>query len=109
MRGVDNPRRAQQNWVLTAPDITGAVAQFLWVSGGREYLMRVPGVASAPLADAEVAGLLNWMIWTYDRDNAPSDFEPFSAIEVRRLRRVPLRAEASEMRAELLARKFRGD
>jgi cytochrome c551/c552 len=124
MRGVDNPRRAQQNWMLNcrgchgasarivtqaAPDIAGAVGQFLSVSGGREYLVRVPGVASAPLVDAEVAELLNWMIWTYDRDNAPSDFEPFSAPEVHRLRRMPLRAEASVLRADLLARKFRGD
>lgn len=89
------------------PDIAGAVAQFLSVSGGREYLVRVPGVASAPIADAELAELLNWMLWTYDRANVPHDFVPFSASEVESLRPFPLRTEAAHVRAALLAEKSR--
>jgi mono/diheme cytochrome c family protein len=120
MLGVDNPQRAQQSWILncrgchgaaaqgfsaSTPPIAGTVAGFLSVTGGRDYLVRVPGVATAPLPDSEVAELLNWMLWTYDARNIPSDFVPFSPSEVRRLRRNPLRTEAGRIRAQLLALK----
>ena len=35
--------------------MAGFVARFLQVPGGREYLARVPGVATAALSDADLA------------------------------------------------------
>ena len=32
---------------------------------GHRYLMRVPGVAQAPLADADLAELLDWLVATF--------------------------------------------
>jgi len=117
--GVENPQRAWQNWTLncqgchrldgsgsdaTAPGIAGTVAKFLWVSGGREYLVRVPGVATSPLSDADLAEVLNWMLWRFDRDHLPSGFEPYTAAEISPLRSRPLRLEASAVRSDLLRR-----
>jgi cytochrome c553 len=115
--GIDNPQRAWQNWTLncqgchrpdgtgssaTAPSLAGIVAQFLTVPGGREYLGRVPGVATSPLSDADLSEVMNWMLRRFDNEHVPANFQPFTAAEMRQLRRAPLRLEASRMRAELL-------
>ena len=80
------------------------MAKFLSVAQGREYLTRVPGVATSPLSDQELSELLNWMLWRFDREDMPSDFVPFTAAEVGDFRKRPLRLEASQMRSELLAK-----
>jgi hypothetical protein len=115
--GVTNPQRAWQNWTLncqgchrpdgtgsagTAPSLAGTVSRFLNVPGGREYLGRVPGVATSALASAELAELMNWMFWRFDKEHLPADFLPFTAEEIGRLRAQPLRLEASAMRNDLL-------
>jgi hypothetical protein len=86
----------------SVPGLAGSVAQFLGVPGGREYLVRVPGVAQAPLDDAALAAVLNWMLARYDAANLPSDFVPYTADEVRRLRRHPL-TDVDAVRKALLA------
>lgn len=116
-RGVSNVQRAWQNWTLncqgchrpdgtgsegTAPSLAGTVSKFLTVPGGREYLGRVPGVATSPLSSADLADLMNWMFWRFDKEHMPADFVPFTAAELGQLRTQPLRLEASQMRAELL-------
>jgi cytochrome c553 len=117
--GVGDTRRAWQNWTLncqgchrpdgtgsagTTPSLAGTVGAFLGASGGREYLVRVPGVATSALSDADLAEVLNWMLWRFDGGNVPYGFTPFTAAEIAPLRRVPLRLEASRMRADLLER-----
>lgn len=115
--GVANLRRAWQNWVLncqgchrpdgsgsasTAPALAHTVSKFLTVRGGREYLGRVPGVATSPVGNAELAELMNWIFWRFDKEHIPAGFRPFTADEIGPLRAQPLRLEASRMRAELL-------
>jgi mono/diheme cytochrome c family protein len=117
--GVENARRAWQNWTLncqgchrpdgtgsegTAPSLAGTVAKFLWVPGGREYLIRVPGVATSPLSSEDLAEVVNWMLWRFDREHVPAGFQPFTAAEIARGRTQPLRLEASQMRGDLLAK-----
>ena len=117
--GVSDAQFAWQNWTLncqgchrldgtgsdtTAPSLAGTVAKFLWVPGGREYLIRVPGVATSPLSDADLAEVMNWMLWRYDREHLPSNFRPYTADEMRPLRSRPLRLEAAGMRSDLLAK-----
>jgi hypothetical protein len=117
--GVDNPQRAWQHWTLncqgchrpdgtgstgTAPSLAGTVARFLSVPGGREYLGRVPGVATSPLSSADLSEVMNWMLWRFDKEHVPANFQPFTAAEIGQLRGAPLRLEASQMRAELLKR-----
>jgi hypothetical protein len=115
--GVENPQRAWQHWTLncqgchrpdgtgssgTAPSLAGTVARFLLVPGGREYLGRVPGVATSPLSSADLSEVMNWMLWRFDKEHIPLDFQPYSAAEIGQLRSAPLRLEASRMRADLL-------
>ena len=116
--GVENAQRAWQNWTLncqgchrfdgsgsdaTAPAIAGTVAKFLLVPGGREYLIRVPGVATSPLSDADLAEVMNWMLWRFDKEHLPATFQPYTAAEIAPLRAQPLRLEASQMRSSLLS------
>jgi mono/diheme cytochrome c family protein len=115
--GVGNPQLAWQHWTLncqgchrpdatgsaaTTPSLAGTAAKFLWVPGGREYLTRVPGVATSALSNADLAEVLNWLLWRFDPDDLPRNFQPFTAAEVGALRTRPLRLEASQMRADLL-------
>jgi cytochrome c553 len=115
--GVENPQRAWQNWTLncqgchrpdgtgsdeTAPSLAGTVARFLAAPGGREYLSRVPGVAASALSNADLAEVMNWMLWRFDKEHVPADFQPYTAAEIGQLRTRPLRLEASQMRAALL-------
>jgi len=73
-----------------APSFRDAVGKFLWVPGGREYLIRVPGTAQSELDDARTAALLNWMVREFSPDALPPDFVPYTADEVARWRGMPL-------------------
>lgn len=86
------------------PALSGTVAKFLSVPGGREYLIRVPGVAMAPLDDESIAELTNWMLREFDKENIPQDFKGYSANEVGSLRTSPLASEAGTVRAGLIAK-----
>jgi hypothetical protein len=72
------------------PQLKGFVGRFLYVEGGREYLVQVPGVAQAALDDAALAGVLNWMLETFSPAELPADFVPYSGEEVSRYRRDKL-------------------
>ena len=72
------------------PALAGSVARFLRAPEGRAFLVRVPGVANAPLADAELVALLEWTLRRFDAANLPADFVPYTADEVHRLRAEPL-------------------
>ena len=74
----------------SVPPLAGSVARFLAVPGGREYLVQVPGVAQAPLDDASLARVLNWMLERVDPTHVPAGFVPYAADEVGRLRAHPL-------------------
>ncbi|WP_246611145.1 cytochrome C [Aquisediminimonas profunda] len=112
-----NPR-ARQNWMLkcqgchradattkplNAPPLAGEVAKVLSVPGGREYLARVPGVATVNLPSDEVAELLNWTLIRFDPAHVPRDFRPYTGDEIETLRKHPLRVEAAAMRGRLHA------
>ncbi len=119
MRGVVSPAQAHNDYMLKCqgchrpdgsgdaasnPPLTGKVARFLAAPGGRDYLGRVPGVATTDLDDKRLADLLNWTLYRFDRAHVPADFKPYDAIEIGRLRKAPLRADASKMRADLVVR-----
>jgi len=68
--------------------------------GSREYWIRVPGAAQAPLTDERLAALMNWLLKRFT-DEAPEP--PYTASEVARLRREPLRDPVGERRRILTA------
>ncbi len=111
-------RSAQTMWMLNCqgchradgggtggavPPMPGIVARFLWVPGGREYLIRVPGVATSPLADDSLAVLVNWMLKKFDPENIPGEFTPYTPEEVSSLRELGAYGEeAGEIRVSLM-------
>lgn len=117
--GVSDPVQARVDYILKCqgchrpdgsgdsksnPPMNGLVARFLQVEGGREYLARVPGVATVNLDDRRVADLLNWSLYTFDPAHVPQGFKPYDASEIGRLRKAPLRTEAAATRRTLLAK-----
>ena len=80
-----------------APDLR-EIGVLLDVDGGRDYLGRVPGVAQAPVGDADLAALLNWVLT--EIAHAPPD-PAYTAREIAKLRAHPLRAPLAARRALL--------
>ncbi len=85
------------------PSLAGALGRFPCVSGGRAYLVQVPGSAHSPLSDAELASVLNWMVARFGPAEEASALVPYDAAEVMRHRASPL-VDVAATRAELLRR-----
>jgi len=83
------------------PPLLDSVSRFLAVPGGREYLAQVPGVAQAPLDDAALAAVMNWLLRRFDAAHLPEDFVPYAAAEIGRLRARPL-TDVEKVRTRLL-------
>ncbi len=73
------------------PSLHG-LSRLLEVPGGRAYLAAVPGVAQAPVNDAALAALLNWVIAEFSGDTPAA---PYTAEEMGELRATPLRDPAA--------------
>jgi hypothetical protein len=83
------------------PSIRRSLVLFSATAAGREYVIRVPGVAQSPLSDEETAALLNWMARNLSDLPLPPGFADYSAAEVKRSRDHPL-AEVRIVRARLM-------
>jgi cytochrome c553 len=83
------------------PSIRDTLVLFSGLPEGREYLLRVPGVAQAALSDPDLAMLMNWMVRNLSDVPLPQDFVEFTAAEVGTARRRPL-TEVTAQRARLL-------
>ena len=53
---------------------------------GRAYLVRVPGSSQAPLSDADLTRVVNWVLQEFNQDTLPERFKPLSEREVARAR-----------------------
>ena len=87
------------------PKMAGFVGNFLRVEGGREFLVRVPGVSQSALSDAQTAELLNWLLGPGGMAGAstPVDFQPYTGEEVSRVRHETI-LNLPGTRAGLIAR-----
>lgn len=83
------------------PEMKNFVGNFLRVPGGREYLVGVPGSANAPLNDALLAELLNWMLVEISANELPPDWQPYTEAEVASYRATPL-TDVEKIRARLV-------
>lgn len=116
--GVIDARQAHEDYVLKCqgchrpdgsgddhsnPAMRGVVARFLGVAGGREFLGRVPGVATTNLDDRRLANLLNWTLYRFDPAHIPAGFAPYTPEEIGRLRANPIRLDRVETRTRLVA------
>lgn len=99
-RGCHGPEGAGAEGAV--PSFRGQVARFLAIPGGREYLVRVPGVSQSELSDARLATLLNWLVREFDAPDLPADSAPYTELEIARIRRPPL-VDVESVRRRLLA------
>lgn len=63
------------------PDLREDLAYMIGFEAGRAYLVQVPGSSQAPLSDAALAEVLNWMMETY-YPQLDGDFERYTEAEV---------------------------
>ncbi|MGD8384437.1 MAG: cytochrome c [Lysobacterales bacterium] len=97
-------RAGGQGTANAVPALKDVVARFLSVPGGRQYLIRVPGVAGSPLADAPLSEVVNWMLKRFDPQDIPPDFKPYTADEVAAYRKMGAYGDqAGTIRATLTA------
>ncbi|MHC8285971.1 cytochrome C [Pseudomonas sp. XS1P51] len=85
------------------PRMAGFVGNFLKVPGGREFLVRVPGMSQSALNNAQLAELLNWLMREDGMagNSMPANYQPYSAEEVSALRQETM-LNLPGTRAELI-------
>ncbi len=83
------------------PSIRRSLVLFSASRQGRDYIVRVPGVAQSPLSDEETAALLNWMARNLSDVELPPGFVDYSVSEVQSRRGHPL-VEVSAERSRLM-------
>jgi mono/diheme cytochrome c family protein len=86
------------------PDVRGELGRLAAVPGGREYLIQVPGAATSPVSDRELAAIVNYMLATFSSGTMPAGFPPFTESEVARLRKSWL-SDPEPVRKRLLEEK----
>jgi hypothetical protein len=72
------------------PPLANAIGHFMRSDAGRDYVLRVPGVANAALSDERLAAVLNWTVEQLDSENVTGELPRFTAAEVSRARHRPL-------------------
>lgn len=70
------------------PDLRKDLVRISAIPEGRAYLIQVPGPSQAPISDAELAEVMNWIIGELNPDGA--DFVPYTAGEIAGYRGVTL-------------------
>ena len=85
------------------PRMKNFAGYFLHSQEGREFLLRVPGVATSSLANDQLTELMNWLMLTYSAEQMPSDSDPFTVAEVAALRENP-EADPETTRTRILER-----
>ncbi|HZX17812.1 MAG TPA: cytochrome C [Pseudomonas sp.] len=85
------------------PRMKGFVGNFLKVEGGREFLVRVPGMSQSALSNAQLADLLNWLLKTdgIAGGSTPEHYRPYTEEEVATTRKVSL-LNLPDVRADLI-------
>lgn len=87
------------------PALSGSMHRFMATQQGRSYLVQVPGSANAPLNNADLTELLNWMLiefsFVQDRTNNAATWQPYTQEEVAEYRQSPL-YETVEYRKQVL-------
>ena len=72
------------------PDLGEYLGRFAQHPESRSFLARVPGASSSPLDNAELAEVLNWILYTMNEEQLTSDFRPYTKEEVAEYRKSPL-------------------
>jgi hypothetical protein len=69
------------------PTLIGELGEMIKVPEMRNYLVQIPGAASAPIDDMELTAVINWILHKFNADTLPSDFEDMTESEVSKARK----------------------
>jgi hypothetical protein len=83
------------------PTLRDTLGNLVARPGGREYLVRVPGVLQSRLGDHALADVLNYVLTEFNRDTLPADFKPYTQKEVAAARQRILADPVAYRRAML--------
>ena len=64
------------------PTLVDELGNIVSVPGGREYIVRVPGVSLTDMNDEQLAAVLNWVLAEFNADTLPNNFRAYTAEEV---------------------------
>ena len=68
------------------PTLHNVLGRIVSLPDGRGYLVRVPGASQAPISDAQLAAVMNWILTEFNENTLPKGFKPLTAREVSRAR-----------------------
>jgi len=91
------------------PDLKDSAGYFLCDEETRGYAARLPNVAFSQISDADLAAMLNYVMFDLGGKSAPAGAAAYTAVEMGRLRRQPLtitdlKAYRREVVAEAISR-----
>jgi hypothetical protein len=64
------------------PTLVGSLGRIAASDEGRDYIARVPGASQAPISDAQLAAVLNWVLLEFNSETLPESFRPLTVREV---------------------------
>ena len=64
------------------PTLHRELGRMLSVPEMRSYLVQIPGAAQAPINDAELTAVINWVLEQWNSDTLPDDFQQYNVDEV---------------------------
>lgn len=85
------------------PQLRDRVGWFLCTDDGRDYIVQLPDVAFAGVSDQELADLLNFVMFNLGGVSTPKDARPYSAAEVKQLRKSTVRTGLRARRQAVVA------
>jgi len=81
------------------PTLRDELGHMIAVPEMRSYLVRIPGASQAPISDADLTEVINWLLHEFNADTLPSNFEEYTVEEVTAARQNIL-ADPLKYRAE---------
>jgi hypothetical protein len=83
------------------PTLVNDIGKIVAIPGGREYIIRVPGVSQTAMNNDELSAVLNWVLAEFNADTTPENFAPYTSEEVGAARQKVL-VDPLKFRASLL-------
>ncbi|HEY1927040.1 MAG TPA: hypothetical protein VGG92_06220 [Caulobacteraceae bacterium] len=77
-------------FAATVPDLRDRAGWFLCDAAGRDYVSRLPNIVFSRLTDADLADMLNYVVFDLGGASTPKGARPYTAVEMAHARREPL-------------------
>ena len=69
------------------PSLRDELGRMISVPEMRSYLVRIPGASQAPISDADLTDIINWLLREFNSNTLPANFEEYTIDEVSNARR----------------------